>query len=79
MKVICIDDLSRNVTDAAKKHPHPEIGEECVVTSMREAWGGVYYKLLGYPPSANYNSNCFAPISDIDETTFERNYQKELV
>jgi hypothetical protein len=77
MRVICIGDCRRVVSEKDKKQPVPTIGEECFVIDTVKAYGTFYYKLKNYPPKLNYLSAYFALISDIDETEFNRNYKTE--
>lgn len=79
MNVICIDD-NWIVDPALREIPKaPSVGEECVVVMSGVIYGKLFYGLSGYPPEKAYAANKFAPKSDIDETTFERNFKKELV
>lgn len=79
MKVLCIKTgqwvgvLSGTIFDG------PKYGE--IVTVVGDGYCGHFptYDILEYPDDAGWNKEWFIPISSIDETTFERNYQKELV
>ena len=78
MKVICI---SENWHSIIKENvPFPAVGEECEVIESQEKYGRLFHVLGGrFPGGIMYAAENFAPISEIDETTFERNYNKELV
>jgi len=78
MRVICIDNVRQNVPKGCENKSAPEIGEICETNGESQAYGTLYYTLVGYG-TVKYISRCFALISEIDETTFERNYKKELV
>lgn len=84
MKVLCIDDKIR--------HPHGfmeeggiKIKEGEVYEVLRETEGydklGNTYRVyeLTVDPGYGYELWRFVPISNIDETEFERNYNKETV
>lgn len=71
MKVLCIFDF---------KGGGPIYGEECIVEQSiyYPQYQGDYYILKGYNEYL-YRSCHFIPISEIDETEFERNYNKQLI
>lgn len=78
MKVICIDDKRQLTPDT----PKVKVGDTYTViktyniTNKPEYMPGLYYALQEMPESA-YHESLFAPLSCIDETTFERNYNKQ--
>jgi len=81
MRVICIDASPiKGFTDESYE-PLVE-GKEYLVEAV---FKGVisrieYYGIAGYPWEygvIGHHAKRFAPISDIDETTFERNYQTQ--
>lgn len=80
MKVICIDGVK--VGDRVKAGfqpfalPQDEIIEGVIyeVIDLINFFGLDAYRLVGKPFNALYTTDRFAPISDIDETEFERNY-----
>lgn len=77
-KVICIKDGCKN-----PEMIPPVVGEYYTVTGMSTVYESSYY--IKEPPlgiggkRASYQSCLFAPISEISETTFEREYNKEKV
>ncbi len=78
MKVICI----KYATKVAEDFTHtlrPIVGEYYTVIDTVNAYGNYYYEIQEFPTTARYRVDLFAPTSEIDETTFERNYKKELV
>lgn len=89
MKVICIDGMSpgQNVfngfgqpTSPLRKDEEIYTGEiYIVIGEFKNARGENYYRLEGKPTDIVYHEKRFSPISSIDETEFERNYNKELV
>lgn len=84
-KVICINDKWQ-VEPGHEKTPAPVVGEEVEVIEAKETGDrsvtghyiipGLWYRLLNY--QLWHHSSHFAPVSDINETEFERNYNKEL-
>jgi hypothetical protein len=79
MKVICIDGVkSGSITmmgNIISKENEIYEGEEYTVQRQVDDC----YLLVERPGFLLYKKKRFAPISKIDETTFERNYNKELV
>lgn len=77
MKVICIkhDTVTTSGPDIV---PHGSIKEGMIytVTETKRFIDGYYY-LLEEAPMAWYGVELFAPLSEIDETTFERNYNTQ--
>ena len=81
MRVICIKQgdwisslLNRKTINS------PSYMEECTAYDYNaESYTLVEYPCndIGHP--ATWNKKWFTPLSEIDETTFERNYKKELV
>lgn len=82
MKVVCIRDTwypSAKVNPAVI-HITPYVGEECEVTGHHRENNRDFYFLAGrFPKNVAFYVDNFAPVSDIDETTFERNYDKATV
>lgn len=78
MKVICIDDSSWKGCDK-----FPVFGEIYTVkeTTMSPHNGKPYYyhHLIEFDINLGFRVEKFAQISNISETAFERNYNKELV
>lgn len=52
-------------------------GETYTVVRTEDTKWGQYYQLEEKPPKTIYNARRFAPLSSIDETTFERNYNRQ--
>lgn len=77
-KVICIDNSHALYT---KKHIDLDLGETYTVISevSDPASGILHYVLSERRHDKAYGAFRFIPLSEIDETTFERNYNKELV
>ena len=84
MRVICIDgvkigDIGKNDktggTIRAKSDACIYEGETYTVAHDY----GDTYMLAGRNPFYSYNKRKFSPLSEIDETQMERNYNKELV
>lgn len=74
MRVVCIRDDFMNRVEA-----DPKVGDYATVVNSF-MWGNIFiYVLKEFPQKGGYEARGFAPVSDIDETTFERNYNKELV
>lgn len=83
MKVICIKEGFYSEKENRPIPIHPVVGE--VVTVIRTTSYGFYY-LSEYPTNgfsesgiAVWNHKKFAPLSDIDETEFIREYNTEKV
>jgi hypothetical protein len=77
MKVVCID------ASPSKIHPNYkcELIEGNIYTKIGELAGirGILHYDLAECPVHAYAASRFIPLSTIDETEFERNYNKELV
>ena len=77
MRVICID------AENAPTLKHLEV-YTVIHQRINVDWGTLGYKLLEAQTSdplqftEYFNASRFAPLSEIDEIKFERNYQKEL-
>ena len=71
MRVICIQDVMSSSPDAGE----PKIKAGNPYTVFEDV--GEYYELYEHPGRL-YKQRLFAPTSLIDETTFERDYNKEL-
>lgn len=76
MKVMCINDDWREYQKLAGD---PVVGDTDTVINEYMWNGFLIYVLLGRPNPLGYYGPSFTPLSDIDETEFERNYKKELV
>lgn len=91
MKVLCIDDKLR---PNEMYIPGCELKEGETYTVVEEVTGYDINSVTGFStnprqcyvlaefaafPGVCFETNRFVPLSEIDETTFERNYQKELV
>ena len=79
MKVICIDDNWEPGSDKYECGDFIPFGTICTVKrsffdSEMKLPAYELYEYEGY-----FDQSGFAPISSINETTFERNYQKETV
>jgi hypothetical protein len=82
MKVICIDGSKRSYSEKDGQDV-----KEGVIYEVTDSWNGIftnqpYYSLAGFDcikRFKGFRQDRFAPLSDINETEFERNYQKELV
>lgn len=76
MKVICINEVGDN----GKKQ---QINVGAIYTANETPGRNTHYDLdelttyMGVPVC--YHKKHFAPLSDIDETTFERNYNKQTI
>lgn len=84
MKVICIDGVKKGTMPYDTCNPASHFdevyeGEIYTVTKQKEFYGHLCYFLAERRPNAAYYYGIFAPISNIDEKEFERNYNKELV
>lgn len=80
MKVLCINDSFYAVSNRVINFPLPKMGEIYTVTNTRfcKCGCGIYvFELLECQNGAGFDTECFVPISDIDETEMERNYKKE--
>lgn len=77
MKVICIDNTNEN-----EECPTPVLGDAYTVINETRFAGYDFYEFYEIPFKCGthywYLKSRFIPISSIDETTFERNYNKEL-
>ena len=71
MRVICIDDKTR------AGHCTLKYGETYTVESQDGCGSGCCYGIAETKQA--HMKDRFIPLSEIDETTFERNYKKELV
>lgn len=82
MKVLCIHDCGQgNVLANEFKVKEGEVYEPIAhVNVLPNGEKGDYYLLFqGRDNDYYYSTWRFAPLSSIDETTFERNYNKETV
>lgn len=89
MRVICIDDTEQPIMDASM--PAVKMGNIYTVIDSKKSSGkskngytypkGTYYILAECGDETGYHESMFVTINEnqIDETEFERNYQKELV
>lgn len=78
MKVVCVSHQIYRDTEIPFRDTDPQIGDECIVSDTLTIYSSVLvYRLVGY--FMLYDVRNFAPVSSIDETEFERNYNKELV
>lgn len=75
MKVICIDDKWENIGGDVKQWP--VFGEITTVVYAFKDYQGEWYKFQEYDYNWDYEQCGFIPLSEINETEFERNYQKE--
>lgn len=76
MQVICVDD---NWNKDMKREGDPKVGDIDEVVEQYQ-WGEYpIYRLLGRPNPNGYYAPCFIPLSSVDETTFERNYNLETI
>ena len=75
MKVLCID----ATTEPGWPTVDLKEGEIYTVTGDREYGGYYWYKLLEGEPNAWYEAQYLIPISNIDETEMERNYNELLI
>lgn len=78
MRVICIDDRFMG-----KDGFEPRCGEIVTVAGCCPVYKN-NYDIKEYPRDKrgalqSFDKNAFVPLSSIDETEFERNYNKELV
>ena len=74
MKVICIDGQweSLNPGDTA---PDIKLGEVLNVAHTTKHLNIDWYWFEEYGKYSAYDQRAFIPVSDLDETTFERDYQ----
>lgn len=84
MKVLCINGKFNRLEHALKRFPcnPPVEGNEYEVTFVGKCRCGCeieLYKISSISENIGWPTNHFIPLSEIDETEFERNYQKELV
>lgn len=82
MKVICIIDK----TWSSKKNPGdksgPQFGEECTASQCpvhKDAYDIAEYPYNSKGLPQSFMKSQFVPVSEIDETEFVREYNKELV
>lgn len=79
MKVLCVckDQPAGNDPDLIAAAAKLTVGEIYTVIFEQDD----HYELEEFPHLGHimWRKRCFSPLSDIDETTFERNYKKELV
>lgn len=86
MRLICINDRNHDETT----HIALKYGEEYESVYEMKSKSGVLCYLIPMLPNTNtekgirnelplYCKKRFVPLSEIDETTFERNYKKETV
>lgn len=78
MKVVCIND-DWDKGDIPVFNNCPKINDIVTVTETFVMYNKVPVYILKEYPSYLWEQENFAPISEIDETEFERNYNKELV
>jgi hypothetical protein len=78
MRVVCIDDDWYGVTGYELPKVNPKYGEILTVTEAATAHPFPYYCFSEYGEN-RYEQCGFIPISDIDETQMEREYNKEKV
>ena len=76
MRVICID--AKDFQNKDFKGPSLKEGSEYTVMHDCPRWPDSYV-LVECGADYSYWKKRFAPLSEIDETTFERNFKKELV
>ena len=78
MRVICIDKTPRPTSTDREALQALEIGAEYTVVNNPHPRG---YELLEVKTKcrSGFFMDRFIPLSEIDETTFERNFKKELV
>lgn len=76
MKVICIDDSNYA---AESKDSQYDIYFGDILTVRGFGSDENWLTFVEYPEDCEWPKNKFAPLSSIDETEFERNYQKEKV
>lgn len=74
MKVICIDEIFSGMDRVAVS---PREGVVYEVAEEKIYCGVPFYSFVGVPEY--WQADAFIPISEICETQFERNYNKELV
>jgi len=84
MRVICIYGLKASTMPFDTTNPaslSDELYEGVIYTviGQKEYHGELCYFLAEKRRTAAYWYGSFAPLSEIDETTFERNFKKELV
>lgn len=77
MRVICIDD-KWEAYPGSSSGPFIKFGEIVTVAKAFKDSEGEWYNFSEYF-GYDYEQCGFAPISEINETDFERNYQKETV
>jgi hypothetical protein len=61
MKVICVMPFD---AEESKGKPHPEVGDEAVVTGEVEAFDSLYYTLATLPQTIIYDADHFATLPD---------------
>lgn len=79
MKVLCVDNRLYNASEE-RAFPVPQVGETYTVVAEEKMDGTLYYELAEfYDPNDQwlYESECFIPLSNIDETEMKRTYEKE--
>ena len=83
MRVICIDgvkigDIGVNKQGDTRPANSNDLIFEGVVYTVEHDYGDTYSLVELRNPFASYGKRRFAPLSEINEKEFERNYQKEL-
>ena len=84
MKVVCITHELFGWTDEQPFDSRdPQVGDICEVAEVSRECVSIgfitAYTLVGYDVNTFYDARNFVPVSEIDETTFERKYKKEYV
>ncbi len=78
MKVICIETEWETLPGWPDAFGTPTFGSIYVVIIAFEDRYGSWYCLEGFDEHDAFGQGGFAPVSNIDEKEFERNYNKEL-
>lgn len=68
MKVICIQEARHNHVTLEEKESPIKVGNEYRVLHQQEEFGKLYYALIEFGMDLGISAECFAPLSNIDET-----------
>lgn len=79
MEVLCIKRGGFDYVAMKETGPYLTVGDTYNVVFQQMEKDGLYYALEGFPDDIGFSARLFATFSDIDERSFERNYQKETV
>lgn len=80
MKVVCVNNsVLTNTFGFSQPAPQLKEGNTYTVIRVTILGGYILAEVNPLPGFDCFNPERFVPISDIDETTFERNYKKQSI